>query len=139
MTSKPNLFWEDHERDLQNPEYAREYALEEIRVATIDHVVNTLIDALNKQGLSKAALARAIGSNPAVVRRLLSASGVNPTVGTVAEAAAVLGMRVVIEPIPRAERKNWTHLAIGEAPKGSSRARAAKSPLLDVRPLVGAH
>jgi transcriptional regulator with XRE-family HTH domain len=138
VTSKPNLFWEDHERDLQNPEYAREYALEEIRVATIDHVVNTLIDALNEQGLSKAALARAIGSNPAVVRRLLSASGVNPTVGTVAEAAAVLGMRVVIEPMPRAERKSWTQLTVGEAPKGSPKARA-KTALPDVRQLVGAH
>jgi transcriptional regulator with XRE-family HTH domain len=50
-------------------------------------------------GLSKAALARAISSEPATVRRLFSAAHVNPTLGTLAEVAAVLGMRVVLEPM----------------------------------------
>ncbi len=105
MTS---VFWDDHRRDLQDPEYAREFAAESIRTRTVDEIINTLCSALDESGLSKAALARAIGSDPAVVRRLFNSSPVNPTLGTLAEVAAALGLKVALEPMDRAERETIT-------------------------------
>lgn len=102
------LFWSDLEADLEDPEYARQFAAESVRIATIDQLVNQLDQARVEAGLSKAALARAIGSNPAAVRRLLSASSVNPTLGTLAEVAAALGLKVTLEPMTDNERETIT-------------------------------
>jgi ribosome-binding protein aMBF1 (putative translation factor) len=93
---------------LRDPEFARHYAAESARIAAIDMVVNELDELRNAAGLSKAQLARAIGSEPSVVRRLLSAQTVNPTLGTVAELAAALGMKVTLEPLSDEERKRIT-------------------------------
>lgn len=101
-------FWEDLARDLQDPAFLRDYVVESVRIATIDSVVNALDDAREAAGLSKAELARAISAEPAVIRRLFSATGVNPTLGTLAEVAAALGMRVTLEPLPAPERKSLT-------------------------------
>ena len=101
-------FWEDLARDLQDPEFLRDYVVESVRIATIDSMVNALDEAREAAGLSKAELARAISAEPAVIRRLFSASGVNPTLGTLAEVAAALGMRVTLKPLPAADRKTLT-------------------------------
>ena len=49
-----------------------------------------------------------VGSEPATVRRLFSASHVNPTLGTLAEVAAALGMRVVLEPLGARDQEQIT-------------------------------
>lgn len=105
------MFWDDLARDLKDPEFLREYVCESVRIATIDSVVNSLDEAREAAGLSKAELARAISAEPAVIRRLFSASGVNPTLGTLAEVAAALGMRITLEPLPLDERKAVTEPA----------------------------
>ncbi|WP_433380353.1 helix-turn-helix transcriptional regulator [Actinoplanes sp. CA-142083] len=74
----------------------------------MDRIINELDDARTAAGLSKAALARAIGTNPDAIRRLLTAGHVNPTLGTLAEIAAVFGFRIALEPLPDAERENLT-------------------------------
>jgi DNA-binding phage protein len=99
-----SVFWDDLARDLEDPQFLREYIVESVRIATIDRLVNALDEARESAGMSKAALARAISSEPAVVRRLFSAGHVNPTVGTMAEVAAALGMRLTLEPLPESER-----------------------------------
>lgn len=101
MTSQ---FWEDLKSESSNPEFARAYAAESIRIATIDAVVNALNDALATEGMSKASLARAAGMKAAAVRRLLSSATVNPTISTVTELAAALGMRLTLEPMSKQER-----------------------------------
>ena len=103
-----SAFWLDHERSLEDPEYARAFAAESVRVTTIDSIMNTIAEQAEASGMTKAALARAIGANPAAVRRLLSADGVNPTLGTLAELAGALGMKVTLEPMTAAERKTIT-------------------------------
>ncbi len=108
MSAKPNEFWEDLARDLEDPEFLREYVRESVRIATIDQLVNALDEAREVAGLSKAELARAISAEPAVIRRLFSSGHVNPTLGTLAEVAAALGMRVALEPLPPAERNQVT-------------------------------
>lgn len=101
-------FWDDLARDLEDPEFLREYVLESIRVTTIDQVVNAIDDAREAVGLSKAELARAIQKEPATIRRLLSSDNANPTLGTLAEVAAALGLRITVEPIPKSERSQIT-------------------------------
>jgi ribosome-binding protein aMBF1 (putative translation factor) len=93
---------------LEEPEFARHYAAESARIAAIDAVVNQLDDAREASKLSKAQLARAIGSDPSVVRRLLSAQTVNPTLATVAELAAVLGLKITLTRMSAQERKRIT-------------------------------
>jgi transcriptional regulator with XRE-family HTH domain len=104
MAAEQSVFWDDLARDLRDPEFLREYVAESIRIATIDRIVNELDTARAAVGLTKAGLARAISSEPATVRRLFSSGHVNPTLGTLAEIAAVLGMRVVLEPLAASDR-----------------------------------
>ena len=99
MDTGRSVFWDDLAQDLEDPQFLREYVAQSIRIATIDRIVNELDGAREAAGLSKAGLARAIASEPATVRRLFSAGHVNPTLGTLAEVAAALGMRVVLEPL----------------------------------------
>ncbi len=106
--SKHTAFWDDLNRDLQDPQFLREYVVESMRISTIDSVVNAIDDAREAAGLSKAELARAIQKEPATIRRLLSSESSNPTLGTLAEVAAALGLRITVEPMPQAERSRIT-------------------------------
>lgn len=105
VDSERSVFWDDLAQDLGDPQFLREYVAQSIRIATIDQIVNELDAAREAAGLSKAELARAINSEPATVRRLFSAGHVNPTLGTLAEVAAALGMRVVLQPLEADDRK----------------------------------
>jgi transcriptional regulator with XRE-family HTH domain len=107
-TATRGAFWDDLAKDLEDPDFLREYVVESVRIATIDAVVSRLDEARDAAGLSKAGLARAIGVEPAVIRRLFANGHVNPTLGTLAEVAAALGMRVALEPLPEAERAQVT-------------------------------
>ena len=102
--SPTDVFWNDLQVELRDPEFLREYVAQWVRISTTDTIVNALDESRVAAGLSKAALARAINADPAALRRLFSARRVNPTVGTVAEIAAVLGLRLVLEPLDSAER-----------------------------------
>jgi len=108
MGEDRSVFWDDLAQDLDNPEFLRNYVTESIRIATIDRIVNELDEAREAARLSKAELARSISTEPATVRRLFSAGHVNPTLGTLAEVAAALGMRLVLEPLEAGERRQLT-------------------------------
>lgn len=115
MTS---VFWDDLANDLEDPKFLREYITESVRIATIDAIINTLDDARISAGLSKAKLARAIGAEPATIRRLFSAGTANPTLGTLAEVAAALGLRISVERLPETDREAiTTPLHTGRATK----------------------
>ncbi len=117
-------FWEDLQEDLQDPAFLRDYVVESMRIATTDRIVNELDQAREAAGLTKADLARAISQEPATVRRLFSAGNVNPTLGTLAEVAAALGLRITVEPLPAEDRTYVTDpLLAGQA--ADTRALAA--------------
>jgi transcriptional regulator with XRE-family HTH domain len=120
--TEPNLFWDDLARDLEDPQFLREYIIESVRIATIDSIINSLNDARIGAGLSKAALARAIGVEPATVRRLFTASEMNPTLGTLAQVATALGLRITIETLPAVDREALTKpLLTGRASMATAR------------------
>jgi len=105
MSSEHSLFWDDLVHDLGNPEFLREYIVESVRIATVDRIVNALDEARQAAGLNKAELARAISAEPASIRRLFTGAQGNPTLSTISEVAAALGLRITVEPLPAAERK----------------------------------
>jgi DNA-binding phage protein len=89
-------------RRLQEDQELREELEHQRReIAAIDAIVDELDALRENRGMSKAELARAIGENPAAIRRLLSASG-NPELRTVFVIADVLGAEVQIVPRRRA-------------------------------------
>jgi ribosome-binding protein aMBF1 (putative translation factor) len=94
-----SAFWDDHARDMNDPEYRHHFILQSARISAVDEIVNHLDELRAAQGISKADLARAIDRDPATVRRLLTAQQVNPTVGMIAELAAALGYRLTLEPL----------------------------------------
>lgn len=103
-----SAFWDDHELDLRDPAYAREFAAESARISTLDALVNALEEAREAEGLTKADLARATGITGPAVRRLLTAANPNPTLGTVVEVAAALGLKLAVEPMSAEERRAVT-------------------------------
>jgi transcriptional regulator with XRE-family HTH domain len=109
MTDKTgSAFWDDLAADLQDPEFLRDYVVESMRIATIDRLVNELDEAREAAGLTKAELARAIGAEPASIRRLFASGHSNPTLGTLAEVASALGMQITLTTLPAAERRKVT-------------------------------
>lgn len=105
MAVTRSVYWDNLIEDLKDPEFLRSYITESLRVATIDQLVNDLDETRKKLGLSKAELARAISAEPAVIRRLLSPGHRNPTIGTLAEVAAALGLKVALVPMADDERE----------------------------------
>ena len=125
MTS---LFWDDLARDLEDPGLLREYVTQSVRIATVDAIINALDEARIAEGLSKAELARAIGSEPATVRRLFAAGNVspNPTLGTLVDVAAALGLRITVQAMRSSEQAMITQpLRTGRISKAAT-AEVAK-------------
>ncbi|CCH79136.1 conserved hypothetical protein [Nostocoides japonicum T1-X7] len=105
--------WEQlRQRTLADPAAAREYAAEMARIAAVDDIVNGLADAIDEAGVSRAAVARAIGADPSVLRRLLTSGHRNPTIATVGEIAASLGLRVALVPMTSRERADFEPIAV---------------------------
>ena len=95
---RKTAFDRDLEEQLKDPEFAREYHAARAEIAAVDKATNAFLRGLDKarikRGLSKAELARRIGAEPAVMRRLLSAEGQNPTLTTLLKIAAALRMEM---------------------------------------------
>jgi DNA-binding phage protein len=113
MTTEKSQFWTDLDLDLEDPEFRAEFVLQSVRIQTVDHVINALDDARMSKDLSKAELARAIGADPAAVRRLFTAHG-NPTLNTLSDLAAALGLRITIEPMPQTEARAVASVLVAE-------------------------
>lgn len=105
MKANKSLFWDDLERKLENPEFLRAYVIESIRISTVDAILGQLDDVREEIGITKAELARSIGAEPASLRRLFASNAANPTLGTLADMAAALGLRLSLEPMSVGERK----------------------------------
>lgn len=88
----------DLAEQLKDTEFAREYRTARAEIAAVDKATNAFLHGLDKarikRGLSKAELARRIGAEPAVMRRLLSGEGQNPTLTTLLKIAAALRMEM---------------------------------------------
>jgi ribosome-binding protein aMBF1 (putative translation factor) len=82
------------DEQMRDPEVRRAYETSRARVDMVDGLVRALDEAREAQGITKAELARRLGSEPAAVRRLLTSSQPNPTMTTFVAAADALGLEV---------------------------------------------
>lgn len=89
-------------KQMEDPEYAAEYERERQRIDAIDSIIRKLDDERERQGLSKAELARLTDKRAELVRRLFSADEQNPTLATVIDIARSLGLEVTVQPSGRA-------------------------------------
>lgn len=79
----------------EDPEFRAEFERQQREIAQIDSVVRQLDELRERVGMSKAELARAIGKEPASIRRFFTAD-VNPELKTVAAIANALGAKVEV-------------------------------------------
>ena len=88
---------------LEDPGFKAEYGRTRRELAQVNAIMERLDELRMEAGLSKADLAREIGRNDAVVRRLFTAQ-VNPELRTVAALAAALDAEIQIVPRRPARR-----------------------------------
>jgi hypothetical protein len=106
-TDQPTgTFWADLNRDLEDEEFRHHYVLTSLRIAAIDALVNEIDARREACGMSKADLARAVDKSPEAIRRLLTVDSPNPTLGTFVELAAVLGLKITVQPMTDEERRS---------------------------------
>jgi len=75
-------------------EFEAEYQRARDEIGVVDELIRALEEARIEADVTKAELARRIGSKPEVVRRLLTAKQANPTLRTVVGLASALGLRL---------------------------------------------
>lgn len=97
---------------LADATFRDEYDRAQVEIRQIDEVMRSLDQLRQDVGLTKAALARQIGKNPASVRRLFSAEA-NPELRTIAAMAAVLGAKIEIVVRQKTARRSPARRAAG--------------------------
>jgi DNA-binding phage protein len=119
---------------LREPAFREEYEVARAEIAATDALIRALEGARASRGMTKAELARRMAVKPEIVRRLLTDSGANPTVGTVLKVAAALDFHLELVPnhgrrtarVPEAARQaRATTEARNAAPATDTRPRAA--------------
>lgn len=93
---------------MEDEEFRAEFERRQREIALIDNIVRKLEHRREELGWSKAELARAIGKNPASVRRVLT-KPVNPELRTVVAMADALDVEVKLVSRPR-RRKQTMHV-----------------------------
>jgi len=82
---------------MDDPEYAAEVASERARIDAIDSILRQLDDERERQGMSKAELARLADKKESFVRRLLTSGESNPTLETVVALAHELDLELTLQ------------------------------------------
>jgi DNA-binding phage protein len=85
---------------LDEPEFAAKYAAARAEIDAIDAVLGGLDAERERQGITKAELAKRAAMKPEVLRRLLTAATQNPTLSTVVRVATALDC--TLDLVPRA-------------------------------------
>lgn len=112
-------YFSEQQRD---PEYRRAYKAAKARIARTDALVRALDHRRAERGMTKAALAKAAGLQPEVVRRLFTMDSPNPTAATLLALAEALDLEVVARPKKRPATKVAAKAKVA-AKKSSPRAR----------------
>jgi DNA-binding phage protein len=84
---------------LKSPGFAKAHQDARKHIEAVDGIVRALDQIREDSGISKAELARSIDAKPEIVRRLFTKAGANPTLETVVEIAAALGLELQLVPV----------------------------------------
>jgi DNA-binding phage protein len=131
MAAESSLFERRLAENLRDPEFRATYEREMRAIARVQELLALVESAREEAGISKAALARATGSNPAAVRRLLTSGEGDPTLLTVLAMLDALGFdlspRRARRPARSAVRPGESHRRPKVASHGSRRLAAASA------------
>jgi ribosome-binding protein aMBF1 (putative translation factor) len=87
----------DLSRDLENPEFARIYALKLAKLTAITDILDAIEAAREEQHLSKAEIGRRIDRKPSAVSRLLGGAEQNPTWDTLIDLAFAVDLELEVK------------------------------------------
>lgn len=97
-------FEADLAHDLENPEFARIYALKLAKINAIADILDAIEAAREEKHLSKAEIGRRIDRKPSAVSRLLSGTEQNPTWDTLVDLAYAVELELEVK-VKRASKR----------------------------------
>src|SRR4051812_42415786 len=97
---------------MEKPAFAKAYAKARAEIDSNDQLMRALDQARAAEKVSKAEVARRIGTSSVVVRKLFTNPSVNPSFQMVSKLARAVGLRLVLEPVAKPAAKK----APGRAP-----------------------
>jgi ribosome-binding protein aMBF1 (putative translation factor) len=104
LTRADKVFEADLARDLEDPEFARIYALKLAKINAIADLLDAIEGARKEQHLSKAEIGRRIDRKPSAVSRLLRGSEQNPTWDTLIDLAYAVDLELEVK-VKKASRR----------------------------------
>jgi DNA-binding phage protein len=98
MATKKSAFDRFVSEEMQSPSFAAAYGRAGAEIAAIDDLIRGVEVARLELGMTKADLARKISTTPEAMRRLLTSGDANPTLRTVLDVLAAVGLRLSLTP-----------------------------------------
>ena len=124
--SDQTLYERYRAEQLADPEFRDAYERARAEIDQIDQVISALDHRREELGMSKAALARAVGAPADSIRRLFSADSANPTLKTLLQLAHALRLELILVPEP-AEIPMEGQMEFPESVRRAAAARRSSS------------
>lgn len=106
------VFETDLERELADPQARAIFESELAKANALATLLETIEEARKRRELSKAEVARRVGSERSAISRLLSGRNANPTFNTLADLAAALDLEIEMRVKPRPVRSKKPHTPV---------------------------
>ncbi len=107
LTRAWEVFEADLARDLEDPEFARIYALKLAKINAVADILDAIEAARQEQHLSKAEIGRRIDRKPSAVSRLLGGAEQNPTWDTLIDLAYAVDLVIEVN-VKKASNRRGT-------------------------------
>jgi ribosome-binding protein aMBF1 (putative translation factor) len=101
------VFDSDLAHDLEDPEFARIYALKLAKINAVADILEAIEGARREKHLSKAEIGRRIGRKPSAVSRLLGGAEQNPTWDTLVDLAYAVDLELEVR-VKKAPKRSMT-------------------------------
>lgn len=103
MAKRPKTSFDNFvDEQMRSSSFANTYVNARAEIDAVDRIVRVIDKVRRNHNMTKAALARAAGMRPEILRRLFTATDPNPTLETIVRVMAVLGQTLTVVPLPRA-------------------------------------
>jgi DNA-binding phage protein len=112
VTRAGSVFESDVARELADPRARAFFERELAKANAIATLMLALDEARKRNDLSKAEVARRVGSERSSISRLLSGNEANPTFNTLADVADALDVEIEVRVKPRAARSRRPHTPV---------------------------
>lgn len=106
------VFEHDLERELADPEARALFERELAKANAIATLLQTIEQARARRRLTKAEVARRVGSERSAISRLLAGKNANPTLNTLADLAAALDLEIELRVTERPARSKKPHTPV---------------------------